>query len=32
MATVIGEYITEKQRSVVSFFGAKGLYAKVIHK
>jgi hypothetical protein len=32
MATVTEEYITEKQRSVVSFLWAKGLNAKDIHK
>jgi hypothetical protein len=32
MATVLKEYITEEQRSVVHFLWAKGLNAKGIHK
>jgi hypothetical protein len=32
MATVLEEYITEEQRSVVRFLWAKGLNAKDIHK
>jgi hypothetical protein len=32
MATVLEEYIAEKQRSVVRFLWAKGLNAKDIHK
>jgi hypothetical protein len=32
METVLEEYITEEQRSVVHFLWAKGLNAKDIHK
>jgi hypothetical protein len=32
MPTVLEQYITEEQRSVVLFWGAKGLNAKDIHK
>jgi hypothetical protein len=32
MATVLEEYTTEEQRSVVCFLWAKGLNAKDIHK
>jgi hypothetical protein len=32
MATVLEEFITEEQRSVVRFLWAKGLGAKDIHK
>jgi hypothetical protein len=32
MATVLEEYTTEEQRSVVHFLWAKGLNAKDIHK
>jgi hypothetical protein len=32
MATVLQEYTTEEQRSVVLFWGAKGLNVKDIHK
>jgi hypothetical protein len=32
LATVLEEYTTEEQRSVVSFWMAKGLNAKDIHK
>jgi hypothetical protein len=32
MATVLEEYTTEEQLSVVRFLWAKGLYAKDIHK
>jgi hypothetical protein len=32
METVLEECITEEQRSVVRFWWAKGLIAKVIHK
>jgi hypothetical protein len=32
MTTLLGEYTTEEQRSVVRFLWAKGLYAKDIHK
>jgi hypothetical protein len=32
MATVLEEYTTEEQRSVVRFLWAKGLNAKDIHK
>jgi hypothetical protein len=32
MATVLEEYTTEEQRSVVRFFAGKGPNTKVIHK